>query len=307
MRPPSGLRTLLFVVVLCLLSALTLAVLATGLRERQTRAKELDQAKQMLQAARLFTPAGTFEMTDSSGLRVPAQYDHDLEMLVPASNPSAATQEQIYSVFKSRLRPYLTNGSGEVTTFAAEHINLEEYINENRVAGYADLPLKLFYTLLPNYSGKENPTAQGVTVEGYVIPIAGFGLWGPIYGYLALESNTDTVIGVTWSAPMETPGLGAIIQEPKWQQQFQGKVVFAPSPDGSTNFVRSALGLTVVKGRVADLYGDTPRSRTAVDGITGATLTCNGVTSAFQKSLGPYRPLLNRVRDGFPEGRGNGD
>ena len=91
---------------------------------------------------------------------------------------------------------------------------------------------------------------------------------------------------------METPGLGANIQDASWQAQFVGKKIFLPAADGETDFAKAPLGIVVVKGKVSDVYGDTARAETAVDGLSGATLTGNGVTNAFIDSLGPYRALL---------------
>jgi Na+-transporting NADH:ubiquinone oxidoreductase subunit C len=302
LQQPSNARTVTFIVILCLVSALILAVLATALSGRQLKAKQLDQAKQMLQAAQIYTPEGYFQVLNDQGEWESANYDATKGMLVAAEELTKGTEDQIYAVFNARLKPYLTNSQGEVTTFEAAGIDIQDYIDENQVAGYAKLPEKLFYAILPNYSTAENPSGEELDPGGYIIPVAGFGLWGPIYGYLALEPNADTVIGTTWTAPLETPGLGAIITEPKWQAQFEGKEIFLPSAEGETNLGTAALGLTVVKGKVSDVFRETPRAETAVDGITGATLTCDGVTAAYHASLGPYRPFLEQANKAFEAG-----
>jgi Na+-transporting NADH:ubiquinone oxidoreductase subunit C len=115
-----------------------------------------------------------------------------------------------------------------------------------------------------------------------VIPVNGFGLWDAIYGYLALDPNGDTVIGITWYDQKETPGLGANISETSWQSLFPGKVIFQESPDGSTDFKTAQLGITVVRGKVSEVYGDSPKAKSAVDGMAGATLTGNGVNEGLQ-------------------------
>lgn len=197
-----------------------------------------------------------------------------------------ATADAIYAVSQERLLPRLTNEAGEVTTFDEAGIDINDYLSDNAKTGFADLPEKLFYIVLPNGATVD------ATPEAYIFPLAGFGLWGPIYGYVALEPNADTIIGNTWQAPLETPGLGANIQYPAWLVQFEGKKIFLPSASGETNFERAPLGITVVKGKVSDKYGDSTRAETAVDGVTGATLTGDGVTAAYSASLAPYRNLL---------------
>lgn len=295
--PTSSTFTLSFVVALCLAAALILAVTATALSGREALARELDRVKQILAATRIYNPAGYFQLLED-GKWVPAKWDG--ERLVPGTVKDRATPADIYAVSQQRLAPRLTDQAGDITTFAAADIDFDDYIAEHSKTGYADLPEKLFYLILPN-----GANGGDVEPEGYVIPLAGFGLWGPIYGYLALEPNADTVIGNTWQAPLETPGLGSNIQEAGWQAQFEGKQIFLPSASGVTNFQKAPLGIVVVKGKVQDIYGDSPRAQTAVDGVTGATLTGNGVTEAFTASLGPYRSLLIALNQQYEEQGGS--
>ena len=66
---------------------------------------------------------------------------------------------------------------------------------------------------------------------------------------------------------------------------------------GKTNFATAPLGITVVKGRVKDRFGDSAPSKSAVDGISGATFTGDGVTNAYKESLAPYRPLFIKIHE----------
>ena len=108
----------------------------------------------------------------------------------------------------------------------------------------------------------------------YVVPMYGRGLWGGLWGYLALKPDFKTVHGAYMSHEGETAGLGARIVEQWFQEQFQGKVAYA---DSTYNDV--VLG---VKKKV-----ENPASE--VDAITGATLTSNGVDAMFKTSLAPYQ------------------
>lgn len=108
----------------------------------------------------------------------------------------------------------------------------------------------------------------------YVIPVRGKGLWGPIWGYIALEGDLNTVYGASFGHKSETPGLGAEIETVEFQKQFNGKKIF----DESGKFV----SVKVVKGGAApgDLHG--------VDAISGGTITSNGVSEMLQRTIGSY-------------------
>lgn len=294
---PSNARTLLFVVSLCVICGLVLALMATLLAAPQERAREVDRAKQILRAARIYTVEGNFQLRTAEGLYEPAVWDAKEEKLISTKKPIPAPASAIMAIMQKQILPRLTDATGNLYTFEEVGINREEYLRKHEKEGYALLDYKLLYLILPN--GAE--TEEG-SVEGYILPINGFGLWGPIYGYLALEANADQVIGTTWDAPAETPGLGAIIQDPKWQAQFEGKQIFLPSADQQTHFATAPLGLQVVKGKVSNVYGNSPRAQTAVDGITGATITGDGVTEAYKRDLRAYRPFLLRAHKRFVEG-----
>ncbi|KGI22296.1 NADH:ubiquinone reductase (Na(+)-transporting) subunit C [Hoylesella timonensis] len=111
----------------------------------------------------------------------------------------------------------------------------------------------------------------------YVIPVYGMGLWGAINGYIAINADKSTVFGTYFDHESETAGLGAEIKDNRaWQNQFQGKKLFAQDPQ--------KIALAVSK-KVED-------PATQVDGITGATLTSNGVTEMLQTCLGAYMNFL---------------
>ncbi len=112
----------------------------------------------------------------------------------------------------------------------------------------------------------------------YIIPVRGKGLWGPIWGYISLESDMNTIYGVSFGHKGETPGLGAEIETEKFQQQFIGKKIF----DEAGNFV----SVTAIKG------GAPPSDMHGVDAISGATITSRGVTEMFKRTLSNYIPYF---------------
>ena len=111
----------------------------------------------------------------------------------------------------------------------------------------------------------------------YILPIYGAGLWGPIWGYVALNDDKNTVYGVYFSHAGETPGLGAEIATPKFQAQFAGKKVTE----------NGAIGLTVAKN------GKVTKPDYEVDGISGGTITSQGVDAMLKDCLKEYNPFLS--------------
>jgi Na+-transporting NADH:ubiquinone oxidoreductase subunit C len=110
----------------------------------------------------------------------------------------------------------------------------------------------------------------------YVIPLRGTGLWGPIWGYLSLEEDLNTVYGAVFDHKAETPGLGAEIKYPIFTEQFKGKKIL----DDQGNF----LGIDVRKGGSTTDY--------EVDGISGGTITSDGVEVMILDCLKSYFPFL---------------
>lgn len=133
---------------------------------------------------------------------------------------------------------------------------------------------------LPLYLWKEDGQ-----VLKYAFPISGKGLWSTIYGYLALDKDLATIIGVTFYRHGETPGLGGECEKDWFQANFRGKRVFA---NGERQHFE------VVKGGVASRYPS--GNDHAVDGISGATLTGNGITKFVNRDLDLYEKYFRLQR-----------
>jgi len=117
-------------------------------------------------------------------------------------------------------------------------------------------------------------------VKKYVIPMAGKGLWGPIWGYIAIDEDGSTVYGVDFSHAGETPGLGAEIVNPTFRKQFEGKELIK---DGEFK------SIAVVKA------GQTIEGQDYVDGISGGTITSKGVNAMLLNSIGEYKNFLLKL------------
>lgn len=120
----------------------------------------------------------------------------------------------------------------------------------------------------------------------YIIPVLGKGLWGPLWGYVALKNDCNTIVGVVFDHKGETPGLGAEIATPAFQSQFAGKKIF----DESENFVSVA----VVKGGVAN---SSINPEYGVDAISGGTITSTGLANMLKICLENYEKYFKEKRD----------
>ena len=114
-----------------------------------------------------------------------------------------------------------------------------------------------------------------------VVPLYGAGLWGPIWGYVALASDMNTVKGIVLDHSGETPGLGAEITTAKHQAMYVGKTVFE-----GEEFV----GITLKKG------GADKNNPHEVDAITGGTKTSDGVSAMIKDCLVSYKPYFEAVK-----------
>ncbi|SEG55600.1 Na(+)-translocating NADH-quinone reductase subunit C [Vibrio hangzhouensis] len=126
---------------------------------------------------------------------------------------------------------------------------------------------------------------QDGEVSSIILPVHGTGLWSMMYAFVAVQTDGNTVNGITYYEQGETPGLGGEIENPSWRAQFVGKKLF------DENFKPA---IAVVKG------GAPEGSEHGVDGLSGATLTGNGVQGTFDFWLGDmgFGPFLAKVRDG---------
>ena len=126
---------------------------------------------------------------------------------------------------------------------------------------------------------------DGNGTDAYIYPIIGKGLWSTLYGYLAVKPDGSEIVGIAFYKHGETPGLGAEIERDWFTSNFQGKELYMGD---------KLVGVQVVKGKVADKVGI--KTEHAVDGISGATLTANGVTKMLVVVPKMYAPFFEKQR-----------
>jgi len=125
-------------------------------------------------------------------------------------------------------------------------------------------------------------------VEGekyYIVPLRGSGLWDAIWGYVALKNDVNTIKGVVFDHKAETTGLGGEITKAYFQERFADEKIF----DSTGNLV----GVSVVKG----YGGGNAKDDNAVDAISGATITGDGVTNMISERLKHYLPYFKEQTD----------
>ena len=124
-------------------------------------------------------------------------------------------------------------------------------------------------------------------VKKIILPVRGYGLWSTLYGYIAMESDANTIAGLGFYQHGETPGLGGEVDNPRWMAFWPGKEVYR---DGD-------VAVSLIKGAVDPTSANAPWQ---VDGLAGATLTSRGVTNLLHFWLGEngFQPFLNNLRSG---------
>ena len=124
-------------------------------------------------------------------------------------------------------------------------------------------------------------------INTLILPVRGYGLWGILYGYLAIKSDFNTVAGLEFYEHKETPGLGAEIDNPKWKALWKGKKIYQENGE---------VSLKVIKGNV---LASSDNINYEVDGLSGATLTCNGVTNLIAYWMGSdgFLNFINNLKE----------
>ena len=162
-------------------------------------------------------------------------------------------------------------------------LNIRDLSDQESEAKYAEVVLKdeAFNLNSADYKAG-NYKIYKCQVNGekkYVVPVYGMGLWGAIWGYVAVNEDGNTVYGAYFNHDSETAGLGAEIKDSKaWQDKFIGKKIYGADGNPALKVLKSS---------------EVKNPESEVDGITGATLTSNGVSDMLQDGFKKYKTLLN--------------
>ncbi|HVS16700.1 MAG TPA: Na(+)-translocating NADH-quinone reductase subunit C [Thermoanaerobaculia bacterium] len=252
----STLYTILFATIVCVVCGVMVSGAAVSLKDQQDFNSALDKRKKVLEAAGIAKPGEdlTAEQVEAAFANVEsAVVELETGKVVPDIDPAA------YNARKAKADPQASKPAPP------------NQAGLTRVADHAAI-----YIL----------RGEGGDVELLVLPIEGVGLWGLMYGFLALDADLQTVRGLTYYEHKETPGLGGEVDNPSWKARWPGRKVFE---DGE-------VALSVIKGP-APPPAAAPYQ---VDGLSGATFTARGVTNMLQFWLSDtgFGPFLERFRAG---------
>ncbi|MCY3969134.1 MAG: Na(+)-translocating NADH-quinone reductase subunit C [Acidobacteria bacterium] len=246
--------TLLFATAICIVCGILVSSFAVSLEELQDENIALDKQKRVLEAVGLLQPGEPIDEAEVAERFAPIE-----PVLIELASGEAVDGDTATFDQQRRARDPATS------TEAPDNLAKVKRIPDQ----------SLLYEVRGN----------GGELEMVVLPIEGLGLWGTLYGFLALDADTTTVRGITYYQHKETPGLGGEVDNPRWKNRWPGRKAF--DDDGEVR-------LAVIKG----FAGSAEEDPYEVDGLAGATITSNGVTNMLDFWLGEngFEPYLNRIR-----------
>lgn len=248
-------RTVMVALAACLVCSIGVSAAAVLLKPRQEANRLEDKHKNILQVIGLYEPgmsvAEAFEQVETQLI------DLDSGEFVQGQDIDPMTYD-MYAAAKDPKQSVAIAGDQDIASI-------------KRKAKYATV-----YLLR-----KPDDSIQYV-----ILPVHGYGLWSTLYGFIALEGDGNTVVGLSFYQHGETPGLGGEVDNPKWKAMWPGKKVYGSNGD---------VALRLVKGSVEP---GSPGAENHVDALSGATLTSRGVTNLLQYWLSDqgYKPFLGQLR-----------
>ena len=247
--------------VLCIVCSLAVSGAAVALKDRQEANKVLDQRRNILDATGLAKGEFGRPASELSRAEVAELYKWISEELVNLDDGSVNTEIDI------KKYDAIETASKKETQIAPDTSQYD--IGEQ----YRETIGKVFFVKRPG-----DPKVRQV-----VLPVYGKGLWSTLRGYLAVKSDLETIQGLTFYSHKETPGLGGEVDNLSWKAQWEGKKLFDDSGQPAAE---------VFKGTAPK---DDP---SAVDGLSGATITSRGVTTLLRYWTGDdgYGPYLSKLK-----------
>lgn len=185
--------------------------------------------------------------------------------------------DDILAIYKKRIKSLAVDANGnEITTntkggpMVAEEVNI--------LKNYKKDPKDRTYPVFM-YMNEQDTTK----VDAYILPLYGAGLWDKIWGFAAIDSDLETIVGVAFDHKAETPGLGARIKDQEVRERYIGKKIIDASG--------VLASVSMVKGE-----GNANLSDHQVDGMSGATLTGKGVNKMMKQYLTGYQAYFKKVK-----------
>lgn len=255
--------TLLVAFLLCIGCSVIVAGAAVSLKPMQTSNKVLDRKKNVLAAAGMLEPGMPKAEIESEFDRFQVRLvDLETGDYVDADSAPPELDPKRYDQMK-----------------AAKDATLSAALDgETDIAGIGRRERYALVYLLE----------EDQRLDKLVLPIRGYGLWSTLYGFLVLEGDVNTVVGLAYYDQKETPGLGGEVDNPLWKSQWVGKRIYDE---------QGRVTVELVKGGVDP---ESPGIEHQVDALSGATLTSDGVQNMLEFWMGEngFGPYLARLRGG---------
>ena len=272
MKQFSNIYVVIFATVMVVIVATILSFVYMQLKPKQIKNEEIEQMKNILAYVNIESNAKNAEksfkkyIVDNYVMNIKGEKIKDADAFSIDMKKEASKIQKINT---------LNNNLKEVkkspfSNFLASVIKFKE---KNKAAIESEI-LNIEETRrLPVYICKKGKSTY------YVFAMRGKGLWGPIWGYISLEDDFNTVYGIYFSHESETPGLGAEISESEFQAMFRGKKLFENS---------QFVSVKVIKG------GAEPGNLHGVDAISGGTVTSKAVEDMLFDCLSGYIQFINK-------------
>jgi len=267
-------NTLVVSIVLCVVCSLAVSAAAVALRPYQEANEVIDRQRNILDASGLAQGEFGLPATALTVAQINELYKRVEERLVDLETGQYVTDMDVAT--------YDPQAAAKIADLSVPTDDPQYSIGRNRRERIA----RVFLVVNPKTGG----------ISQVVLPVYGRGLWSTLYGYLAIRRDLETVQGLTFYEHGETPGLGGEVDNPQWKAQWTGMKLYDEQGNQAVGVARGAAP--------AD-------SEHLVDGLSGATITANGVTHLVRYWIGPdgYQTYLQQLKAELQasEGESNGN
>lgn len=262
----STIKTLTVATLLCIVCATLVSSISVSLKERQLTNKDIDKKRNILLCAGLIEKDATIDdVTKAYSKITPKIVDVKAGEIRDNFNPYTGEEDanfdaSTYDQLKASKDPALNT-------------DVEDHKG-------SQIKVRAKYALV--YLVKENEKVTQI-----ILPIKSYGLWSTMLGFLALDTDTTTIKGFAYYEHGETPGLGGEVDNPNWKSQWPNKKAF------DENW---APAIHVIKGKVNP---QRKGSEYQIDGLSGATITSNGISTSLEYWLseGGFGLFLKKIRE----------
>lgn len=254
-------KTIIVALGVCLVCSILVSTAAVSLRQIQKENQKLERLRNILVAGDLWRENIDIENAYQENIRS-VILDVETGDVVPESN------------YNDKLNP--------------DKFDINKMAKDGKYGKFVDskqdiASLKRMPRFMAIYQVVENDE-----ISKLILPVYGSGLWGTMYGFLALDKDLHTITGFTFYEHAETPGLGGEVDNPRWKKIWVGKQAYD---------VNGKVIIQVIKGIVDP---SSPEAKHQVDGLSGSTLTTRKVDNLVRFWLGEngYGPYIQKRREG---------